>query len=168
MIAQAYCAALEDSIQGDYQKASDIKEKMQVNYMELCIKYTKINHASLTQSSVNNRRTNKQLKTAPVALYKPGDNRFVLCTAKSIWKHFKTKIGHDCMAMNGVAASNPRLSGENEDQYWERCSIRASSANRQSWPIMICMTATKNPVRLHGQWQCHFREVATAKTGLQW
>jgi hypothetical protein len=39
MIAQAYCAALEDSIRGDYQKVDDIKEKMQVNYTELCIEY---------------------------------------------------------------------------------------------------------------------------------
>jgi hypothetical protein len=120
MIAQAYCAASEDSIRGDYQKADDIKEKMRVNYTELCIEYTKINHASLTHSAVNNRRTNKQLKTAPVAPYKPGDNMFVLRTADSIWKRFKTKIGRDCMAMSGVAASHPRLSGENDDQYWER------------------------------------------------
>jgi hypothetical protein len=48
MIAQAYCAASEDSIWGDYQKADDIKEKMWCNYTELCIEYTKINHASLS------------------------------------------------------------------------------------------------------------------------
>jgi hypothetical protein len=120
MIAQAYCAVLEDSIQGDYQKANNIKEKMQVNYTELCIKYSKINHASLTHSSVNNRRTNKQLKTVPVALYKLGKNMFVLQTAESIWKRFKTKIGRNCMAMSSVVASNPCLSGENEEKYWER------------------------------------------------
>jgi hypothetical protein len=120
MIVQAYCAASEDSIRGDYQKADDIKEKMRVNYMELCIEYTKINHASLTHSSVNNRCTNKQLTMAPVALYKPGDNMFVQRTAKSIWKRFKTKIGLDCMAMSSMAASHPHLSGENDEQYWER------------------------------------------------
>jgi hypothetical protein len=120
MIAQAYCAASEDSIRGDYQKANNIKEKMRCNYTELCIEYTKINHASLTHSSVNNRFTNKQLKTAPVAAYKPGDNMFALRTADSIWKRFKTKIGRDCMAMSGVAASNLRLSGENDEQYWEQ------------------------------------------------
>jgi hypothetical protein len=124
MIMQAYCTASEDLIRGDYQKANDIKEKMQFNYMELCIKYTKINHASLTHTSVNNRHTNKQLKT-----YKPGDNMFVLRTAESIWKRFKTKIGQDCMAMNGVTASNPCLSGENEDQYWER--LMAEFENRE-------------------------------------
>jgi hypothetical protein len=68
---------------------------------------------------VNNRRTTKQLKTVPVALYKPGNNMFVLHTAKSIWKRVKTKIGRDCMAMSSVVASNPCLPGENEEQYWE-------------------------------------------------
>jgi hypothetical protein len=55
MIAQAYCPASEDSIRGDYQKANDIKEKMQCNYTELCIEYTKINHASLTHSAVTSK-----------------------------------------------------------------------------------------------------------------
>jgi hypothetical protein len=52
IIAQAYCAASEDLIQGDYQKADNIKEEMWVNYTALCIDYTKINHASLTQSAL--------------------------------------------------------------------------------------------------------------------
>jgi hypothetical protein len=105
MIAQAYCDASEDSIRGDYQKANNIKEKKQVNYTELCIEYTKINHASLTQTALNNRRTNKLLKTVPIALYKPGDNMFVVHSAESIWKQFKSKIGQDCMAMNSIIES---------------------------------------------------------------
>jgi hypothetical protein len=63
---------------------------------------------------------NKQLKTVTIALYKPGDNMFVLHSAKSIWKQFKSKIGQDCMAMNSVIASNPQKSGENQEAYWER------------------------------------------------
>jgi hypothetical protein len=55
-----------------------------------------------------------------VALNKPGKNMFILHCAKSLWKHFKSKIGQDCMAMNSVIASDLLKSGENEEAYWER------------------------------------------------
>jgi hypothetical protein len=42
MIAQAYCAASEDSIQGDYQKADNIKKKMHVNYLNYAVNIQKL------------------------------------------------------------------------------------------------------------------------------
>jgi hypothetical protein len=47
----------------------------------------------------------------------------------------------------------------------QSCSIRASLANRQSWPIMICMTATKNPNRLHGAVAVPFRGGSSSRNG---
>jgi hypothetical protein len=44
---------------------------------------------------MNNRRSNKLLKAAPVVLFAPGMNIFAQCNANSVMKQFKSKIAKD-------------------------------------------------------------------------
>lgn len=120
MIAQAFCAASEDSIKGNYQKGDVFKETMRAAYTELCIDYSKQHHAHLIQTSMNNRRTNKLLKAAPVAQFVPGMNMFSIRNSESVMKRFKSKIAKDSMVFAGIAATYPLLSGEKEEDAWER------------------------------------------------
>jgi hypothetical protein len=112
MIVQAFCAALEDSVKGNYQKGDVFKETMRAAYTELCIEYSKQQHANLIQTCMNNGRTNKRLKAAPVVPFVPGMNAFSQRNADSVMKRFKTKIAKDCMTFLGIITSYPLASGE--------------------------------------------------------
>jgi hypothetical protein len=115
MIAQAFCAASEDSIKGNSQKGDVFKEAMRAACTELCIDYSKQHHAHIIQTSMNNRRTNKLLKAAPVVPFAPGMNMFTARNSDSVMKRFKTKIAKDCMSLAGIAVTYLLLSGEAED-----------------------------------------------------
>jgi hypothetical protein len=120
MIAQAFCAASEDSVKGNYQKGDVFKETMRAAYTELCIEYSKQQHANLIQTCMNNSRTNKRLKAAPVVTFTPGMNMFSQRNAESVMKRFKTKIAKDCMAFLGITTAYPMISGESEGDLWTR------------------------------------------------
>jgi hypothetical protein len=95
-----------------------------------------------------------------IKLDKPGDNMFVLHSAKSLWKRFKTKIGQDCMAMNSVVASNPCLSGENEDQYWERLVMEFE--NREG--VKFKFPKIYNYLNKKLKWKVYCNEVSSQDT----
>jgi hypothetical protein len=120
MIAQAFCAASEDSIKGNYQKGDVFKEAMRAAYTELCIEYTKHHYANLIQTSMNNSRANKLPKSAPAVQFVPGMNMFSLRNAESVMKRFKTKIAKDCMVFADITLTYPLLSGESEDHAKKR------------------------------------------------
>jgi hypothetical protein len=120
MIAQAFCAASEDSIKGNYQKGDVFKETMRAAYTELCIEYSKQQHANLIQTCMNNSRTNNRLNPAPHVPFAPGMNMFSTRNADSVMKRFKSKIAKDSMSFLGICTCYPLISGESEGDAWKR------------------------------------------------
>jgi hypothetical protein len=145
MIAQAFCAASEDSIKGNYQKGDVFKETMRAAYTELCIEYSKQQHANLIQTCMNNSRTNNRLNPAPHVPFTPGMNMFSTRNADSVMKRFKSKIAKDSMSFLGICTCYPLISGESEgtrgNDGWLPFSCVITLASSTSSPTIISRTS---------------------------
>jgi hypothetical protein len=112
-----YIAASEDPInKGSYQTVTTICDKMNANYLALCVEQTKLDYHDVMAWNAH-RGSKLVAKPSPDTLERPSErptNVYHKRSGPALWGQFNNKIAKECMAYGDIVATHPALPDEAE------------------------------------------------------